>query len=257
MNIITSIFIMFLFTSCAYKMHVKIPTAQMISPEAKGDTFKGSVDSGNGTFIKGTIDFTDEEVTNPIESEHSVNSITTAVELGIVKNLDFISRLNYEAPSMYGLKLQVLGDSADIAKEGNHSFALTGMVGSYNYSDQEGEEVEWTATDEDIEADFTQTAYDFGIIYGYRFQDESLAYFGMHLSQHNLDSTKIEADSDELDGENIHYSTKNYAVGIGVMRFFSNGLTMKLEANATQIQWTRSTNETYGFANFSVGYTWL
>lgn len=237
------------FASCS-QVRIHSPSSRYISPETAGKTLNGEIEIQQQVGTQGTISLEANEIDNPMKLSNTVSHIGTGINLGILEKIDFIGYGRTEGPPLYGVKVQLVGDSKINAKKGNFSVALTAGMGT---STSEFNDSSFL-TNSKTTADAEQTLTDFSIIVGYRTDDDVLVYGSAQTNNHKV-NLKISSSEASLDGKNLNLETQTFGLALGLIRYFESYM-VKLETSAQQTDWTNSKKMTYGFAGLSIGKHW-
>ena len=112
---------------CGCAVKVQMPTTVAIYPEARGGFLKGNVDiraykAAEVTLATDTTGVTPDTTPSFAQAEGA----GVGAELGIFPSLDLYLTTGYNSANVFGVKYQLLGDSAKDAKAGNFSLAIAG-----------------------------------------------------------------------------------------------------------------------------------
>ncbi|MEK7357539.1 MAG: hypothetical protein AAB250_13890 [Bdellovibrionota bacterium] len=237
-----------LFTGCATKLY--IPGNRFMSPEASGELLKGDFKVGGVgvTHVEVADDITSASPnTTPLLLKNS--SMELGLQLGLASRLDAYYNIVFGAPSAVGLKLQLIGDTAQNSKKGNFSLAIAGgaFIGNLKTTATVGSDTG--------NSDVNFGGYEALIPIGYRANDGFLVYVTPFQS-HVTAAVDIKRTSGGVT------TTTAQPNGFGVMRGVTLGLRLgggfflALEASGTETTWTReqpSTLESTKFSDTAIG----
>lgn len=241
----------FLF-SCS-KIRVKTPSSRFISPEAQGKLFNGQARLEQQGGTEGTADFAGNRTDNPMELRNNASGPAVALDLGLLDQVDFIIKGNYNAATVYTVKYQIMGDSRMNAKKGNQSLAVSVGYGYETISETESDS-DLFDNDNGTEAEIEQSIFETSLIYGYRPQDDTLIYTSVQATKQDL-NFELTSDTAALNGEKFSLNTWAYGLSAGAIRYFDKYF-LNLEVSAQSTDWNHNDAMTYAFLNLALGYKW-
>lgn len=229
---------LFLFVSCSTSLY--LPQGRMISPEAQGKLGAVSLEARIEQFQKDKADFSNHNIKHPLKERTPVFRPTGHGEMGFLEKLDLYADANIllNAPSVLGVKFQILGDSRLEAKEKNFSLAVTGGVGRQKGKNApsggttikitwpwgNGEEEKSDAIDR---ISFQTIHQEAGLISGYRWKKNllhyaSATYFHQEITGHVKTEDKVLNKRFNFTQDGMMYAT-------GLIIYFGERYYGKLE----------------------------
>ena len=153
-------------SGCATSVHTSVYPNHFISPESSGGFLKGNVAIGVTTGQELVIISAAASPGAKVSPTFEANTdVALDLWLGIIKGID-IEPL--QATGLYGLKLQILGDSVKDAKEGNFSVALFARYGSIDENQTINDYTIFQGTVGTVYSTSHRRTYDGGLSFGYR-----------------------------------------------------------------------------------------
>jgi hypothetical protein len=219
-------------SGCATRIY--LPGNRFVTPEASGRFLGGEFHTGGAgvTHVQVADDMT---AVTPNTTPLLVKNSTLAVggQLGLLPILDFYYSNAFGGATAYGVKVQVLGEPANTAKEGNLSLAIVGAIqaGSQNSS------VESSGVSGKSDVSFS--GWEGVLSLGYRPAEGLLIYLSPFVSQTKA-TVKIERS---VSGVTTNTTQPD---GVGDMKGLSLGLRvgstvfLTLEGSLTEAVWTRT-----------------
>jgi hypothetical protein len=249
-NLLVLIFILGI-TSCA-RIQVTTPSSRYITPEAKGKLFNGEAAFEQQAGTEATLNFDNDKLDNELILRNNVTPLALRIDLGIVEKIDFIIKGNSNAPTVYTVKYQFLGENQLNAGKGNHSLAATLGYGQEDlYENDDSDFFE----EDDIEAELNHKLLEASVIYGYRPHEDTLLYTTI-LAQKQDVSFILDAPSNaSLDKRTFSLHTWSYGANIGAVRYFDK-TSLSIEANVQRTDWTNNDPMTYAFLTAAIGFAW-
>lgn len=175
----------YLFQGCT-DLTLRIPTSRMESPESNGKLWRVGLGGGIASdhdVILVTDASARPPVTNQTTIQTNVQSLFFA-NIGLAQFIDLELRPTLPGTQLIA-KFQFLGDSARESQAGNFSIAATVAVGAGNVSNSGNQDVLFGPGNAGWNATASYTAFDFGLVFGYRISDYVLLYGGPYLTRYN------------------------------------------------------------------------
>lgn len=247
-----------------------LSTTRLDSPEISGERYDVKVTVGGGTRAEvnltgaqeGSVDFLFGS-SLPAEDTSELAPVITGedpapfakVGLSIAPKWEVSFSSQYD--NKLSLKYQFQGDSANTAKKGNYSQAVSFGVALYedeNFDTREGLAAELNEfdirDDRVIERNFRQDTFVFDLawIHGYRLTDQFIVYGGPYAMFGNLNGEQVTtirtiARDDPSDisevSRNVDLNSDGHMIGANVVAEyqFSFGMLVSLEYSAARIKW--------------------
>ena len=177
-------------SGCASPITTSLPANHFITPESSGGFLKGSGELGFGSGARLTM--VPDALAIPASTQSSLDKTNFAMAdiwVGLLERLDF-QLINQNLT--FGLKYQILGDTALEAKAKNFSLAVSALAGSSTYSDTYTDSSLILPTITTGSSKTTTNTYDLEILAGYRFVDDLLIYGGPFYSHQNAHGTLVQ-----------------------------------------------------------------
>lgn len=216
-----------------------IPGNRFLTPETQGEAFHGHVEVQQTKANQHTLN-TDSGTVDGVK-----NSVISRT--GFLASNSFFDQFDLYwshtggSNSLIGGKFQFFGGSR-ISKSAGHKLALAAAFGANDYQ-----------TD-DKAIDFTLSAKEYMLLYGYRFTEVVLLYTGLSSSTYNFDGI-ISSSSPTLNGLKPSLTSKVMALNSG-LEVTAGSVTGKLELSYQQIKTTDTKNINNFLFGYSVGYGW-
>ncbi len=182
-----TLFLLFILQSCATQ-NLYTPTARMLSPEAQGKLGSSKIELRRVLYREDKVSFANDDVKQPFKFSGSSPShalVSLNGEVGLLDSLDIFLNPNIgaNAPTIFGVKYQLLGRSSSEAEKGNFSMALHAGVGHQKGGETESNDVKilgtYTDKGDNIKAAHFQTKHrEIGALVGYRWHKRVLHYAG-------------------------------------------------------------------------------
>ena len=246
-------------TSCSSRITVKNPANRFISPEASGEALKGNVNLFLSGGVNSEVNLSKETTNEPLQFDDTQKLDTLiglGASVGIVKNIDLLLLSNGDNyPLMFGFKYQILGASKKEKKAKGHSVSVVALIGSAVDEQENDDAVELTPQDDEAKIDLSVTSKEASLLYGYRFDKNSLFYMGPRYTVTQFDGT-LETDNVTLDGQKIDYWGDSFAGVMGFMFDFGSNTKIMIEGSHQKLNWQRTTNKTFNTISAGVGFSW-
>jgi hypothetical protein len=230
---------LFLLTSCATKYI--LPGNRFITPESQGKMFESQFELQQTSATQANIDISNGSVKNPLiytDTKKTGFLFSTSV----LDSMDFYWSNTGTGNSMFGAKLQFLGESR-IAKAAGHKLAATFGIGGNDHH-----------LDGNPGVDFTLGGTDFSLIHGYRFNEFFMLYDALAYSKYQFSGT-LTSNNSTLNGLKPSFSNKIIAAFLGAEVSYS-AFFAKLEFGYQTLDssYTKKRNATV--LGYSVGVSW-
>ena len=250
--------------SCATSVY--LPQARMISPEAQGQLGAFSAEARIEQFQKDKADFSNHNIKHPLKERTPVFRPTGHGEMGILEKLDVYADAHWllNAPSVLGVKFQILGDSRLQAKAKNFSLAVTGGIGRQSSTNANGgTEIKitwpWGSNNTESKSDaidrlWMQTIHqEVGLVSGYRWTQNFLHYVsGTYFHQEITGRVKTE---DKVLNNRFNFTQDGMMYATGFIYYFGERLFGKLEYSYTTAGFSFSRERTLNAGNAGLGIT--
>lgn len=247
--------LLFILTSCASYIHT--PQNRMISPEAQGKTFSGSIDLRLATTKQDRWSFTDNNPNKPFDGEAEVYKISGMIDLGLVNRLDFVylDYLSGTTVGIYGMKIQLLGKTRDEAKKGNFSLSLFGGYGANKDSTNDDGDASqnWASNIEKLS--YRIEHHDVGIIMGYRWADQLLQYVNAYYF-HEKARGKVTTDGNILDEAKFKSTQNGMIYSTGAIQDLGANWFLKFDFSHMTSKWSSTRGSTSNAFNGGIGVHW-
>tara|TARA_Y100000768_G_scaffold388962_1_gene389335 strand:+ start:763 stop:1542 length:780 start_codon:yes stop_codon:yes gene_type:complete len=248
-------FILILSASCS-KIKITTPASNFVSPEAQGKLLSGGVRLIQQAGTEGTVSFSNDSTENPLELRNNVTPLAGAADLGILEKLDLVVKGHSSAASVYMLKYQVLGDSRLEAQKGNQSLSFGVGYGELEQGQRDDSDSIIEQSSDGVEAAINESLLELSLIYGYRPQEDTLTYIGLHALRQNFDFELSSDSNATLDQEKFDIQTWAYGLSLGAVRYFSSNYYANLEISAQRTDYDNNDPTTFGFFTLAIGYNW-
>jgi hypothetical protein len=224
-------------TGCAQRL--KVPINRMMSPETIGKGLEVELDQVGFSF--GVFDFSDGDTDNSLfMTTVSERSLHTGI--GLVDKMDFFVEIPKESAARVGVKIQLIG-TPEKARAAGHKLAMVLTTGNSN-----------DLYELDYVIKMKSNLQEYGLIYGYRFNENLLAYQGLTLTNYEFEG-KIRNATD-LNSNNLNYEAKNIlGVNLGVS-LGPPSLKVKLEGGIQNIKWSNTDTKLFYSFGYAVTATW-
>jgi hypothetical protein len=249
------LFFLILLAGCANQIKVKTPATHFITSETHGEFGKGDVLLHQLSGAEGTFDFETGGVDEELKLGGNSDAFGATGNLGIFYFLDAVYKTGTHNPEMYGVKMQVKGESRMDAKKGDESWSILFMGGGSKYETNDGDNIGIVLSPgADMTFKRTHTVIHFGLLYGKRIEDYLLLY-GHYAESHNTVHGEIDYEGNALDGEQVRYFSKihNYTFGT---KFEDKELDIYGEIALQDIKWTFTERQYIYSLGLGVGIRW-
>lgn len=210
-----------------------------MTPESQGGAFRGQAEIQQTTAQELTINTSNGSINDGVLYNLSTRS-GFQVSNSFFESFDLYWAHVGSGNSIIGGKLQVMGTSRTAKGDGHKMSLVAGLGGNEHETD-----------DESVE--FTLSAREYMLIYGYRFGESVLPYVGLSHSTYDFDGT-INA-SGSLKGLEPSFHTTILALNSGVELSLS-ALVAKLECSYQQIATDDTKDRTSFICGWSLGFAW-
>lgn len=239
-----------LLSSCATSIQTN--GGKLISPEAQGDTFRGTFNATSNYASSYKLNFTTNQTGAPLVHENSGREMGFASEIGIVNSVDLIAALGSETE--FGLKWQFLGDSRSGAKGGSFSASLVGIYSrATRNADLDDDSENVPANVRKIEMEKNSTSI--GLLAGYRIFDPFLLYAGVFRVLEDVDG-KVTTVSYGLNDSAFSYSNKADIKTLGFIYYSQSNFVTKVELSTLETKWTNSDKRSDNGWSVGLGFVW-
>jgi hypothetical protein len=226
----------------------------MISPEANGKTFGGSVEARMQSYQNSRLNFENEQVGNNVERTNASQTPGFYGDLGIVRKADiFLLTTSNSAPTLLGAKYQLLGETRNKAEKGNFSLSLTTAVGSGS-ADVGRNDLD--SVSGNVKRLKTNTNHlEGGVVFGYRLAKQFLTYGNVYYIDENIDG-EVTTTTEALKYSSFDYQQKSLLYSLGLMYLVSS-LQIKLDVSHLVSDWSKTAGtQTTNSVNGAIGFNW-
>lgn len=226
----------------------------MLSPEAQGELGKGQVELRLEAQKRDNLDFKDDTVDNSIDRADTIYAVAPVGEIGLFNIMDIYIQPHTRAPTVLGLKFQLLGKQRKEAGKGNFSTSL--LVG-YGSNSQE------SAASDDL-SDFFSGNVDriqmdtqheeVGLIFGYRWSEKFLHYANFVYQKDRIEG-KVTTDSGTLDDTDFKYNHDGMIYSTGFILYFGSA-QWKVDYSYATSDWSKTQLQTVNSVSTAIGFNW-
>ncbi len=249
------IIFLLILTSCASYIHT--PQNRMISPEAQGKFFSGSLDLRLAATRQDEWSFTGNDVTKPFDGEREVYKVSGMIDLGLVNRLDvvYLDYLSGSTVGILGLKLQLLGKPRLEAKKGNFSLSVFAGFGknSDTFDTKDNEISNWSSNVDKLEYEISHE--DLGLILGYRWGDKFLQYANAYYFHEDIEG-KVTTDGNALDKARFDDSQDGLIYSTGIIYDLGASWFLKFDYSHMTSRWSSTQDSTSNAINGGIGVDW-
>jgi hypothetical protein len=244
----------FLLTSCS--SYVRTLGTRMISPETSKGFGNGTLDVRLQSSKRDRLNFDNDKVNNKIENSDSPYAVSALGEMGIVKRVDaFIIPSMYLTPTLWGAKVQVLGDEQPDAKKGNFSTSLMGAVGSKSESYSSSGDLNDILFGNIDKLEVNTTHREVGLISGYRWTDRFLHYANAIFFHEKVDG-KVTTNNNNLMDSKFKYTQEGQIFSTGFILYFGAHANWKVDYSHFLSDWSKTGKQTINTVNTAIGFNW-
>jgi hypothetical protein len=223
-----------------------------MTPESNGRLFSGTGTVGYEKTAEARIDLINDKTNNSLNLSNDVSQVTTSFEMGLFNRLDVFIKPTITTPTLTGLKFQLLGANRAEAAQGNTSLAFTLASGGSTQTST-GSSIFYEGDLNGYELSHNVT--DVSIIFGHRFQADTLTYVSLNKTMHMVNIT-LESDSNAiLDGESFTISNNSTGLNLGLVRYW-NVFFLNLEGSVQEHEWSNTDKTTFANLNLNLGWKW-
>lgn len=245
---------LFLTTSCS--SYLRTSATKMMSPESNGGFLKGTVSLHLEQYQASKMNF-ENSTTEAIEERDVFPSLNLYGDLGILEGIDLYAHPSTDfTPSIYGFKLQMVGESRKNAKAGNFSTSIAFGIGNRDESKSKSDVDELDLFDGNIkDIDYKQTHLEFGVISGYRWTDWLLHYGNIFIIEQDVEG-KVSNVSGSLVNAKFDYDYSGVLLSTGFILYPSQYFHLKLDYSYLSGKWQYSDKEIAHTVNAGIGFNW-
>lgn len=249
------ILLLLLLTAASCSSYLRTTAAKMISPEANGGFFRGTVDVRFENVQAYQLDFKNS-TTQKLDDIGEFGAINLYADLGILSRLDLYLHPDILlTPPVFGLKYQILGEPRRFAKQGNFSLSLAAGIGQRSDSKSSNLD-DFDAFDGSIkEIDLDQSHTEFGLIVGYRWTNWLLHYGNIFLMKEEAKGT-VTNDSGSIVDKDFKYKNSSTLASTGFMIYFAEHFHLKLDYTYLVTDWDYTAAQTSHVMNGGIGFHW-
>lgn len=222
--------------SCATRY--VLPGNRFMTPETNGSFLRGQVElqqtNANQLRAKTSQGTTDQGV-----AYSDLARTSYLVSTSFFEQMDLFWAHTGAANSLAGIKIQLIG-SPRVSNGTGHKLALSAALGENEHEP------------EDKSIDFTLGGREFGLLYGYRFNQSLLPYSSLMYSSYNFEGDiKKGANA----GLRPRYDTQILAANLGLQIDFQV-LFGKLECTYQRLTTTNTDERSRFIFGYSIGLSW-
>ena len=204
--------LLLLIQGCATQPQILSPSQNFLTSETQGETLKGQfiISHLPGASVNVKIEETSTE--EELDTKEFNNQFGASLQTGVIRNVDFFTRVQIFSPIIYGLKIQLLGMPKTEAEYQGHSLSLFMGLGRHRYYDNQGNNLT-QQTNGDYEFNRSHNVTEYGLAYGYRLYSDILAYGRYTIVKQSVigdidydKNTNIDGERIEVKGDHRHYS---------------------------------------------------
>lgn len=235
--------------------YVRTVGSRMISPETHGKLGKGLLEARVQKVQVHQVDFSGSTADRPFEQQGDNSIVNGNFELGLWKRLDFFLLPSFVmSPTLWGAKIQVLGDTKLEAKQGNFSASIMGAIGSKSEDrkDGEGDDDIFDGNIDKIKSDLSHQ--DLGLIVGYRWHNRLLHYANSIWFTEKF-SGNVTNNAGTLDNAPFEYSNHGVILSTGLIWYFE-AVHLKGDFSNMVTHWSKNRSVTTNSVNFAFGFSW-
>lgn len=244
---------LFFVTSCS--SYLRTVGTRMISPETSAGFGNGTLDVRLHSAKLDHLDFSNDQTNNKIDNDGSVSSLSLLGEIGLIRRVDaFILPSMFLSPTLYGAKIQILGDERPNAKRGNFSVAVMGAFGSNSESFSKEDDLSDILFGNVNKLEVNNHHKEVGLIAGYRWHDRFLHYVnGIYL--HETVDGKVTTRNSVLNNEKFKYNQDGMIYSTGFFWYFGSA-HWKVDVSYFNSKWSKTRNHYLTSANTAIGFDW-
>lgn len=221
---------------CAVPSSLRFPANSFMYPETSGGFAQGKVALQYiGTADVHVVDDISSVTPNTNPSVRKNGALRAQLDFGLGNNIDFYGSGGQLFPNIYGLKIQLLGDSRKAAKEKSWSLALFGGYALGKYSIHESE----NSVNGDSVNDYK--GYESGLSLGYRVQ-KSILFYSTTAYKRVAGNAIISRDDGSTSSvtANPEGNGNMMSLSLGVYVSPSENFFFALEAALAETHWKRT-----------------
>lgn len=226
---------------------------RLISPEAQGDTFKGTFNATSSYASSYKLNFTTNQTDAPLVHENSGRAMGAASEIGVFKPLDVLASLGSE--SEVGIKWQFAGDSRQSAKGGSFSASLIGLYSSDSRSANIDEDNDDNVPENVQDVEFKKKSRSYGLMAGFRVVDPVLMYVGVFRILEDVDG-KVTTGNLGLNDSTFSYSNNGELKNFGFIYYSQTNIVTKVELSNLETKWTNTEKQSENGWSMALGFAW-
>lgn len=243
-----------LLTSCS--SYVRTLGTRMISPETSKGFGNGNLELRLQSTKRDRLNFDNDKVNNKIEATDSPYAPSVLGEMGTVKRVDaFVIPSAYLTPTLWGAKVQVLGDEQPDAKKGNFSASIMGAVGSKKETLSETGELDDIIFGNIDNLEVNTVHREIGLIAGYRWSDKFLHYANAVFFHEKVDG-KVTTNNNTLQDAKFKYTQEGTIYSTGFILEFGKHAYWKVDYSYFLSDWSKTGKQTINSVNTAIGFHW-
>lgn len=231
------------------------PQARMISPETSGEK-KFAIDFRATMYRRDHASFVNYNLKQPLKEDGQKIAPSVFGEFGVEKWLSLYADPNpiVNAPSIFGGKIQFLGDPANVAKKGNLSAAVTGGVG-YRSSNQYVGWKYWEGQEKPADVEsvrFRNQHQELGLIIGYRWQEKLVHYVSSYYFHQNINGD-VKTEDAVLNHKNFNFTQDGTLYSTGLIYHLGEMYSFKAEYTHMVTGYSFSHQQTTNTVHLAIG----
>ncbi len=188
-------------------------------------------------FSEGLLQFTNNDTDNPLLMS-STNNQTLYMAFGLGSQADLFLQIPEESSSLFGIKIQLIGDNSKASSAG-HKLAFTLGMGA-----------ERDTFEGAFKIDLKSDVQDYSLIHGYRFNPFFMVYEGVSLSHYSFEGTIEDASS--LNSDLISYEARNILGAHLGIAAGGPSFKFKLEFGVQKIKWTNTEEKQFVYTGYAL-----
>ena len=216
-------------TSCATQPRLQSPAQNFLTSETKGEFLAGDYKLSHLPGATVNVNIEEDSTSESLDVKEINNQFAAGIQTGLVRNVDFFTRIQPYSPLLFGLKMQLYGRPKNEAEYKGNSFSLFMGLGRQKYYDQSGNNLTQSSNG-DYEFNRSHNLVEYGFVFGHRFYSDILLYTRYTKVQQSIigdikypENSNLDGKRIEVKGSHTHYTfgsiwyTKNINIGFEVL----------------------------------------
>ncbi len=217
-----------------------IPGNRFITPESQGEFLRGQLELQQTGANQLTADLSNGSVSDGV-TYTDVTRLGFLFSSSIFNKFDFVWSHTGGGNSLFGVKLQLLGDSK-VSKGTGHKVAFAALGGANDHETG------------DTAVKFRLSGKEYVSLYGYRITENFLPYISFSYGTYNF-SGEVSSSNPAINGLKPSYETKVRSLNSGIELTYE-AISSKLEASYQQLNTGDTKQRTHFVYGYSIGYNW-